>query len=220
MKHLALLIAIALLPIGTIASAVADDSLYGHNLIANGDAEAGDGLPGAGNIPGWTTDANTAVGIISVQYNYQFPTGNYPDSGVPGPRHRGKNFFAGGTNSAESVATQPVDISAILADVDAHSVHYALEGWLGGNGNKADYATLTAQFFDAGGTPLGSAVIGPVTVEQRRGVTGMYYRIATGFLPVGTRRIIVAIRCTRFQGSNNDGYLDALSLVLRKQTIH
>jgi hypothetical protein len=220
MKQLSITATVVLVTLLAIRPAIADNTVYDHNVIVNGDAEAGDGLPGRGIVPGWTTDANTAVGIISVQYNYQFPSGNYPDSGVPGPRHRGKNFFAGGTNSAESVATQPIDISAILADVDAHSVHYALEGWLGGNGNKADYATLTAQFFDAGGTLLGNGVIGPVTVEQRRGVTGMYYRIATGFLPVGTRRIVVMMDAKRFSGTNNDGYFDALSLVLRKQGAH
>lgn len=216
MKRLVLLTVVALLVIAPITRAIADDSLYGHNLIVNPDADAGVGLPGAGDLPGWTTDANTAVGEIAVQYNYD----GYPNGGVPGPRHRGNSFFAGGTDSALSTATQSIDVSSAAADVDARAVHYALEGWLGGYESQADYATLTAEFFDTSGTSLGSGTIGPVTVDQRRGVTGMYYRIATGFLPVGTRRIIVTIRSTRFAGSSNDGYLDGLSLVLRKQTGH
>jgi hypothetical protein len=213
MKRLVFLGLVALLPFGS-RPAIAANPLYNHNLIVNGGAEAGEGLPGAGSLPGWDTLSNAKGGMISVQYNYD----GYPKTGDPGPKHRGTNFFAGGTNAASSHAGQQIDVSAVAADIDARALHYAFEGYLGGSENQADYATATVEFFDAGGTSLGSAVIGAVTVQQRHGVTGLWYRVAKGSVPVGTRSIQISINAARFVGSNNDGYLDELSLILRKQT--
>jgi hypothetical protein len=213
MKHLALFIAIGLLPIGFLAPAVADDSLYGHNLVVNGDAEAGAGLPGAGSVPGWNTSSNTAVGIVSVRYGYD----SYIPVGAPG--QHGTNFFSGGTNSALSTAGQSIDVSAAATDIDAHRVRFTLSAYIGGYSSQADSGTVTAVSLDANGLPfraVQNAVIGPVTVAERRGVTGLWYRTMTGTLPVNTRRVAISMRATRASGTNNDGYFDEVSFVLRK----
>jgi hypothetical protein len=217
-KRLSIITAMVLLPLIGVGPVSAANPLYGHNLIVNGNAEAGAGLPGNGEMPGWTGGViagGTGGTMATVQYGYD----SYPKSSDPGPKQRGTNFFAG-VATEYGGAFQSIDVSAAAADIDAGAVHYALSGYLGGFANQADYATLHAQFFNPSSTELGAATIGPVTVQQRKSVTGLWYRVATGTLPVGTRRVFINPRVRRFEGGTNDGYLDNLSFVLTKKKAH
>jgi hypothetical protein len=208
-----ILYAVMALGVGALTmSARAANPLYDHNLIVNGNAEAGEGLPGAGTTPGWGS------GMVSVQYNYD----GYPKVSDPGPKHRGTNLFAGGPSAAAAtVAVQFIDVSAVAADIDAKTVRYTVSGYLGGYGNQADRAFVQVQFRDASPNLRGPSVnIGPVTVQQRHGVTGLWYRSAAGVVPVGTRQVAIFMQANRSEGATNDGYLDELSFVLHKLKPH
>jgi hypothetical protein len=210
-KRLVLLAVVALLPFGW-RPAIAANPLYDHNLIVNGNAEPGEGLPGAGTIPGWA-----GYGIVTVQYNYD----GYPKTSDPGPKHRGTNFFAGAKTASGEVVVDPfIDVSSAAADIDAKAVRYTFSAYLGGFANQADKASAEAQFTYANTVTLRRVTIGPVTAQQRHNLTGLWFRSTTGILPPGTRRIYVYMHAYRSEGATNDGYLDELSFVLHKPKAH
>jgi hypothetical protein len=110
--------------------------------------------------PGWISTQNFTVVVRGA------PTG-FPTPSDPGPPDRGDNFFAGGPDDGSSSATQLIDVSASALAVDAGCVKYNLTGWLGGFGGQDDNAIVRADFQDAGGGALGSALIGPVLAAER-----------------------------------------------------
>jgi hypothetical protein len=177
------------------------------NLIVNGNAEAAagsmDGTPVA--TPGWTSTGEATA----IQYG---ASGGYPATTDPGPTDRGMNFLGGGTNDAMSSLTQSVDVSQYASDLDTGSVVYDLTGWLGGWSDQSDNATLTITFQDGTGASVGTAVIGPVTVDMRMSNTGLIQQSATGMVPKGTRKLDVSLVMVRTDGTTNDGYADDLSL--------
>ena len=197
------------------ADGASDDvaaAAFGRNVIANGGAEMGTGGNGyvAVAIPKWSkTGALTVV-------TYGSP--GFPTNASPGPASRGKNFFAGGPNSALSVARQTVDVSWAAPVIDVGDARYVLAGFLGGWSYDGDNAKVKLTFLDAGSGKLGSATIGPVTAAERSNVTGTIGRSKKGLLPGGTRSIKVELIVTRMQGGYNDGYADALSLKLTDRT--
>jgi hypothetical protein len=183
-------------------------SLIGQNLVVNGDAEAGPGLPqkNSTNVPGWTTTGHfTAV-------NYGFD--DYPSTTSPGATDRGKNLFSGGTNDPISTASQSIDVTPLAAPIDRGQITYAFSAWIGGYASQADYAAVGATFYSAAHARLGGVTLGPVTAANRQGLTALLRRAAEGTLPAGTRSIGVKVTATRFEGSSNDGYTDNISLVL------
>jgi len=184
--------------------------IFGSNLIVNGNAESGSGAADAlttTSVPGWTVTSN----FTAVQYN---ASAGFPTSSSPGPSNRGTNFFSGGPNNASSRATQSIDVSSAAGVIDAGAVNFNLSGWLGGYATQGDDAVLTITFLSAGKVTLGTAALGPVSVTDRSGISGMLARSANGLLPIGTREIDVALQMTRAAGTYNDGYADNLSLNL------
>ena len=184
--------------------------IFSFNLIVNGDAEAGAGAANDSSIvpvPGWTTNGN----FTAVQYN---APGGFPTSSDPGPSNRGSNFFAGGPSNASSSASQIIDVSMGAAAIDTGGVTFDLAGVLGGFDGQGDNAVLTTTFLSVSNMNLGTASIGPVTLADRNGFTGLLSRSTAGSLPVGTREIDVVLQMTRLAGSYNDGYADNLALVL------
>jgi hypothetical protein len=188
-------------------------SLFGRNLVVNGNAEADTGSPDATQIvkpSDWTTTGQFTV----VQYG---ASGGFPDKSAPGPADRGKNFFAGG-NAALSTATQTIDLSSGAEAIDAGSVTYALSGWLGGYSNQDDDVQVTVAFLnESGGKLSGSAQVGPLKAADRKGVTGIFLRSTTGAVPAHARSARVTLTVTRYDGEYNDGYSDDISLVLKKK---
>ncbi len=193
------------------APAVSTNSL-GKNLIFNGDAEAGPGAPDDSTIvaaPGWTGSEKFTV----VQYG---ASGGFQDDGSPGPKDRGKNFFAGGPNSEQSTAKQTINVSVLTGQIDAQQLTYKFEGWLGGYQDQDDNATVTAEFMDASGKLLKKATLGPVMAADRDNATGLNDENTTGVVPKGTRTIVVTMTFVRTAGAYNDASVDNLSLVLTK----
>ena len=191
-------------------------SLFGVNLIVNGDAEANvgsaDGNTVIRPITGWTPTSNFTV----AQYGEAsgaccgYPT--LPSS--PGPPNRGSNYFAGGPDTAFSQATQDIDVSSVAALIDDGLVPYQFSAYLGGWYDQGDYAVVTADYKNAAGTIISTATLGPVTNIDRNNVTGLLLRSTNGTLPPGTRTATITMAMTRLEGDYDDGIADNLSLVL------
>ncbi len=188
-------------------------SVFGPNLIVNGNGEAGGPGSASGNdlirpIPGWTPTGNFTV----VQYGN---SSGFPTTTDPGPSDRGSNFFAGGPSNSSSSASQVIDVSAGATSIDAGGVTFNLSAYLGGWESQGDNAVLTATFQDSQGHSLGTATLGPVTAADRHSATGLLPRSTQGAVPTGTRTINLVLQMTRQAGSYNDGYADDLSLVFQ-----
>lgn len=172
------------------------------NLISNGDAETGTG--GAGEptptLPGWQT-LEGAPAIIKYTAG-----GGYPTLADPGPADRGAQFLGGGT-SPRTRLTQTVALPA--------GTVFRLSGWLGGYAAQEDGARLSVEFLNAGGYPLGVAVLGPVTAKERGFRTGLIEQSTTGPVPAASTHARVTLLLTRAGGgTSNDGYADNLSLTV------
>jgi hypothetical protein len=207
---------VAAIPVAGSAAARSSQAnpLFGHNLIVNGDAEAG---PGAMNDatfispPGWKTPGLPGTHALTVA--------SYTGSGLdlspttPGPKNRGKNYFYGGpTESRNASAEQTINVAS--AAIDAGTVTFTLSGWLGGYSSQSDNARLSVTFKGAQGKVVGYAAIGPVTPGMRHDTTELLYQQITKHVPFGTRTVVIDLFMKWYDGSDNDGMADNLSLVL------
>jgi hypothetical protein len=201
---LSLLVALTI----AVAAAQAGRREAAVNLLENGDAEAG--IPAADDVAVVVPFAwDTTGSFTSVKYGSR----GLPTAGQA-PPNAGNSLFAGGPGSGVASATQPVDVSAHGADIDAGRRRAALSADLGGWEGQADAATVQATFVDVSGAPLGSVAIGPVTPTDRGSQTGFVHRVGTAKVPAGTRSIVVVITARRANGNYNDGYADNVTLTL------
>jgi len=121
----------ALLPAALLAAlALSPDAwatVPGGNLIRNPGAEAGAGSP-TGNdflpIPDWTTTPKFTAVVYGAS--------GFPDAAVAAKIGGGKNFFAGGQDTALSTATQTIDVSGAAAEIDAGRVTASVSAYIGG----------------------------------------------------------------------------------------
>jgi len=183
-------------------------SVFGANLINNPGAESGAGSFNGDDlepVPGWTTQ-----GVATVVQN------GVKGTFLPGPPDGGNNFFAGGNDATFSAFFQTIDVSAAASDLDNGTVKATLSGYLGGWQDQDDNAVLTATFEAADRSVLGTLSIGPVLAADRKYETALLFRSIRGAVPAGTRRIDLALKMTRQEGSYDDGYADNLSLILTK----
>ena len=178
------------------------------NLLANPGAESAPGATDTSSVPprGWTVEGP----FSAVRYG----TSGFPTTADSTALGGGTNFFAGGSGSVDSAATQVVSVAAAAAEIDAGGVSATLSGQLGGFASQTDSATVTATYLDAAGGPHGSLVIGPVTAQDRNSTTTLLARSASGAVPAGTRSITVRIAAHRDEGDYDDGYADNISLSL------
>lgn len=178
----------------------------GHNLIVNPGAETGKGADGDLKVktPGWKQTSNFTEVLYTWSSGDVSPTSK-------GPKQRGKNYFCGGPDNAKSTGTQTIKITA--KGVGSGKVHYALSGWFGGFSSQTDNATLLVTFENGAGKAVGTAQVGPVTASQRKDVSEMLQRTASGVVPSSTRSVLLKLVMKRDSGSDNDGIADNLSLV-------
>ena len=200
-----------------ISAAHAAANLFGHNLIVNGDAEAGPGAMDDSTFispPGWRTPGLPRTkGLTVASY-----TGSSLDLSLttPGPRNRGKNYFYGGPSGSKDTSTeQRISLAGAASAIDAGTVTFTLSGWLGGLSSQRDNALLRAVFLNSAGMKVGDAVLGPVTPSMRKQETGLFLQQVTKQLPTGTRTVVVDLLMKWYDGSDNDGMADNLSLVLK-----
>jgi hypothetical protein len=193
----------------------ASASVFGSNIIVNGDAEAAAGAPNDSSTV--ATPGFVVVGAFTpVVYN---APGGFPVTGDPGVAAGGANFFSGGPSNGSSSASQVIDLSSGASTIDLGGVGFDLSAYLGGFASQNDNAVLTISFLDAVSAVLGGAALGPVTAADRGSQTGLLFRSTSGFVPIGARSVNVNLQMTRTEGSYNDGYADNLSLILRGQDV-
>lgn len=183
-------------------------SLLNTNVIIDPGAESVNYLASAvpqHDIPGWVRSAYFDID------QYSDVTGDQPTlpSGVSG----GLNYFYGGFDALSS-AHQDIDVSGLSAAIDGSGVNFGFSGLLGGYGNQTDNAIVTADFENWTGTILGTTTLGPVTAAERNDITELLPQSQNGAVPAGTRFIHLLITLTRYDGSDNDGMVDNLSMVL------
>lgn len=180
----------------TTLSLATQAASYNQNLINNGDAESG--------ASGWTAfDGYDLFQSVNYGSNWVLPT-------QPGPADRGSKMFTG--VGAQSAGFQIIDVSSLTAT--GAPVEYSLTGWLGGWQAQGDNALLYVSFLDITGHEIGFAAIGPVTPDDRGNQTGLFFREASGMLPVGVAQLQFSLSMERLGGGDNDGYADNLSFVL------
>ncbi|HYA45905.1 MAG TPA: hypothetical protein VED59_09865, partial [Acidimicrobiales bacterium] len=126
------------------------------------------------------------------------------------PPNRGMNYFYGGPAAAISTGTQVITVPT--GGIATGRVGYVLSGWLGGYSDQGDDATLMASFEGPDGSVLTKAQIGPVTQAQRNGISEFLFRQSSGPVPAGTQKVSVELLMPRYNGSDNDGLADNLSL--------
>jgi hypothetical protein len=193
------------------AAASATVSAAPVNLIADPSAERAVPDSGGGKVPvpGWKIASGSM--FTAVAYG---AAGGFPTPTSPGPKSRGKNFFAGGPSGNTSGASQIDSLVRYATPISRGKATFKLSAWLGGYSSQGDYATLAVTWETASGKVLGHKTIGPVTPAQRKDVTGMLLRSATGKVPVTARRAVVVLHMVREDGEYVDGYADNLSLTI------
>jgi hypothetical protein len=181
------------------------------NVLTNPGAEAG--VPATDDRsspapPGWTRRGGfTSVRYGTVAGQFPFPTRRAGDA-----LNGGDAFFTAGPGK-DGRATQTADVSGAAPEIDRGKGRATLSALLGGYRSSADAGIVDAIFRGPSGARLGSLTIGPVTPDQRAGVTNLLPRAATGPIPRLTRRIDVTMRSTPAAGGYDDAYFDAVSLV-------
>jgi hypothetical protein len=203
-----------------------------HNLIVNGDAEAGSAGDPAGtseqqvvkDLPGWTR-----TGTLTVFPYVAGQTIGAVGEGDPRPDDHGKNYFTGGPAGgpdALATATQSIDLTPLALVVDTGKLSYTLSGYLGSWGTFSNQADVAVRFLDANHKDLGSPVrIGPVTSgnnHQAEQATGLWKRTTSSTIPAGTRYVEVTLTISvdpdvRVAANNsaNSGFADSISFVLK-----
>ena len=183
------------------------------NLIKDHGAEKARPNSRGGPVPvkHWTPVRGTSFTAVA------YGTHGFPGPHSPGPGHRGHNFFAGGPRGRTSGATQAVKIGAYLSLIRGGHAAFTLSGFLGGEGTRGDYATLTITWKSVHGQVLGHLTIGPVTERQRRGVSGLERRTRTGLVPRRTSQAVVSLRMVRTRPGYIDGFADNLSLTISRK---
>ncbi|HEY3832562.1 MAG TPA: phosphoesterase [Acidimicrobiia bacterium] len=181
------------------------------NLIKNGGAEAAaGGTGGTVNVPNWTRTMGKT--FTAVKYG---AAGGFPTTSSPGPSTRGKNFFAGGSDTKSTeIATQTISLASYATKIKGGAVTATAAGWFGGFSSQTDNASLVVQFKNSSGAVVATLTAGPVTAAQRKSVTGMLQRTVTHSVPKTATTAFVQLVLKRFDASYNDGYADNLSLNL------
>ena len=204
----------AILPALTLAIAAAFSPLAsaGPNLIQNADAEAGPGSESGGElepVPFWTKVNDGSFTVV--QYN---DSNGGPSLTSPGPAVRGTNYFSGGPENAESMATQLIDLSFAAAAISAGNVGFTLSGWLGGYASQNDHALLSATWIDFDGAAGSSVTLDSVFADERDSTTGLIFHTLSGYVPSTARSVLITLDMIRTDGSYNDASADNLSFSL------
>ena len=228
-KFLLSAVALVALSVGTVQQASSQTSIFGTNLVVNGDAEQG--------LNGWSSgspttngDGQTGTPAMPVVVNYGSGPA-YPDYSSQGPSVRGDHLFVcqrtvfpDGTVGWGGTAFQTIDVSSAATQIDAGNVQMVCSAWTGGWGNKFSTASLTFRCRDEADGQAWDGVYNitnpPSFAPLRNYQTGMIYRSGTFRVPPGARKIVVQMTIEG-QEANGSGplpgtpaYVDNVSVVL------
>ena len=161
-----------------------------QNLILNPGCE--DSLIN-GEIPNW-------IEVMGTDWQNR-------ESGNP-PSYEGNNmFFAGVSQNAE--LQQDIDVSAFATTIDNGIQHFYFEGYVRSySQNPVDHSRLIIKYLD----DIKSTVLDSIDLGENINTTEWLQLTDTTLAPVGTRFIRISLMSIRYNGSNNDGYFDGLSL--------
>ena len=189
-------------------------SLFGHNLLINGNAEAQ--MKGKA-VPGW---GDPQEGFSTPEYG---SVGSEWDWGLSGCPACGKQYFhlEWEADGGERSFSQVVDVSHQAAAIDAGKVTGTLDGYFGAFRDADTSDHLVATYFDESGKELGMIETPWVDTKAlqpaKAGSTSLMALEAHGPVPAGTRKIAVKLvaKATGTSGSYL-GLADNLSLVLNQ----
>ena len=201
---------LGVLLLATLHAPADAQTVFGKNLVVNGDAESGTGTASAtpaSSISGWTVAASPAVIL--------YTAGDRLNLKSLGPANRGKNYFAG-TTTAKATLTQKIDVSSAASGIDAGTVSYDASGYLGGA--NGDSSQMIVTFQNTAGASVGTFTLGPVTDTDKAQSDALYFRRKLGQMPSGTRSVTIEIDLLRSSGSNNDGCADNISFQLNNDS--
>lgn len=130
-----------------------------------------------------------------------------------GPTDRGTihntTYVLGGNTALSVVAQRDIALPYPPLTIDLQQVQARLGSWLGGFLLQADYAMVTATFKDSNRNPLPQQMsLGPVTPNDRGGVTKMLYRSSLMTVPPRSRYVDIVVRFVRFEGVINNACAD------------
>lgn len=173
-----------LVTVGLLAASVGAQA----NLITNGSND--DPLVG-GEIQGWTEVVGT----------------NWTQRSSNPVAHDGPSYFFAGAG-ASAVLSQTIDLSTFASGIDAGLQQFAFSGWIRSfNQVPTDSSRIVLSWLAADASTLDSFDSGQLTNRTAwQQVTDL--RLA----PALSRSLRVDLIATRNNGSNNDGYFDALVL--------
>ena len=181
------------------------------NLLLNPGAEASSGAADYNTITppaGWQTVASfTAV-------QYAAGSVGYIDPSVSTQVNGATNYFTGGPASANSSATQTIDVSDLATKIDGGDLAAEAAGFFGGYQSQTDSMSMRIDFRNGSGGVIGSFTIGNVTAAARGGTSGLLPRSGNAAVPSGTRSLVVTLLAQNAEGNYNDGSADNVSLKL------
>lgn len=166
--------------------------------------------PGAetGTTAGWTNES----GGLAVR--------TYPGSTVPA--HGGVNIFTGGA-SASTIARQRLDILAQTGltgtDVDAGGIWAKVRWWQASFNSSTDPCGMGLRTLDASSVSQGEAYSGIAWTPNSDGMSyyPWYPRAFALDLPSGARSLDALQKMTRTSGTNNDGWIDDISMTIYRR---
>lgn len=150
------LLAVAPFPqaLKTKESAAARNTLFGKNLIVNGDAEMGE--TGEGNAKDWAPQSDVEI------ENYGHVAGEW-DWNAPGAPNGGQNYFRiaiGGVAETKTVS-QLIDVGGAAKEIDAGAAEFTASGHFGEIRSEHGTMILNVVFLDAADKTLGEAATAP-----------------------------------------------------------
>jgi len=183
------------------------------NIIvdAGGEDAAANAAGTAVPTNGWTVANPETNKFTAVRYGVN----GLPETTSSGAPNRGKNLFSGGETGDTSTGTQVDSLSRWTSLIKAGNAKFTLSAWLGGYASQGDSATLTVTWRTSSGESVGTpTTIGPVTAADRKSVTELLQRTASGIVPQQATSALITLRMVRTEGTYNDGYADNLSLTI------
>ena len=169
---------------------------FGQELIVNGRFDSG-------NLNGWSILQGNPMAL---------------SGGTFGVECFGSHYFFAGTSS-QARLSQTVDLAGFENEIDAGGLPFRLSAALG-SWIDSDVVTVTIQFQNEFSQNLGDPtnISSPDNPPLNSGSLGLLdyrnHEVATGTVPVGSRLVVVEIFSQRNSGTDNDGYIDLLSLTL------
>lgn len=137
-------------------------------------------------------------------------SGNWSRTGSSSSMYgnRGDYFFFAGAGAGTAELYQDVDVSADAPYIDAGNMEYTFEGYMRSYPQSPpDAGHIIVEYLAANG-----AVLETFDSEQQTN-TAYWLKVSDNRIaPVGTRTISIRLQSTRYNGTNNNGHFDNLSL--------